>query len=264
MRYLVPIAAVLLIVPLGCATDGSSSSSSSSSSSGGGSGGQGGGSGGQGGGSGGQGGTGGCGPDDGGPNEVLGPGSDPAGGVFTLVEALEGLPEGEGPLRAVITTEVGAITCTLEPEKVPNGVANFVGLARGRRPWLDPNTNDWVKRRYYDGLIFHRIIDDFMAQGGDPLGTGTGGPGYQFNDEITDLVHTAGTLAYANSGANTNGSQYYITEIATDWLDGSYTIFGYCEPMSTIEELTATPTGGNDKPLEDVHMISVDITRCPL
>lgn len=260
MRTLVPIAAMVLVVPLGCDDDGSSSSSSSSTSSGGGQGGQGGGTGGTGlGGS-----SSGCGPDDAGPNEVLGPGADPTGGVFTLVEALEGLPEGGGPLRAIITTEVGEITCTLEPEKVPNGVANFVGLTRGRRPWLDSTTSNWVKRRYYDGLIFHRIIDDFMAQGGDPLGTGYGGPGYQFNDEITDLVHTPGTLAYANSGANTNGSQFYITEITTSNLDGGYTVFGYCQPMSVIETLTATATDGSDKPLTDVHTISVEITRCPL
>jgi peptidyl-prolyl cis-trans isomerase A (cyclophilin A) len=195
---------------------------------------------------------------------VLGPGSDPAGGVFTLPEALEGLPAGDGPLRAIITTEVGEITCTFEPDKVPNGVANFVGLARGRRPWLDASTNDWVKRRFYDGLIFHRIIDDFMAQGGDPLGTGYGGPGYQFNDEITDLVHTPGTLAYANSGPNTNGSQFYITEVATNGLNGDYTVFGYCEPMSVIQTLAATPTGAGDKPVTDVHMSTVEITRCPL
>ncbi|MBW2454655.1 MAG: peptidylprolyl isomerase, partial [Deltaproteobacteria bacterium] len=181
--------------------------------------------------------TGGCGPDDAGPNEILGPGADPAGGVFTLAEALEGLPEGAGPLRAIITTEEGEITCTLEADKVPNGVANFVGLARGRRPWQDPSTNDWVKRHFYDGLIFHRIIDDFMIQGGDPLGTGYGDPGYKFADEISDLVHIPGTLAYANSGPNSNGSQYYITEVATGGLDGGYTIFGYCEPMSVIQTL---------------------------
>jgi peptidyl-prolyl cis-trans isomerase A (cyclophilin A) len=218
------------------------------------------------GGSGGAGASGGaaCGADDAGPDETIGPGADPTGGVFSLAEALDGLPPGAGPLRAIIRTEVGDITCTLADSEVPNGVANFVGLTRGRRPWREPGSNVWVRRRFYDGLIFHRIIDDFMAQGGDPLGTGTGGPGYQFADEITTLVHTPGTLAYANSGPNTNGSQFYITEIATDWLDGSYTIFGTCAPMATIEALAATPTGPNDVPLTDVHMLSVDITRCPL
>jgi peptidyl-prolyl cis-trans isomerase A (cyclophilin A) len=194
----------------------------------------------------------------------LGAGTDPTGGVFGLESALAGLPEGAGPLRAIITTELGEITCTLEPTAAPNGVANFVGLARGTRPWRDPATNTWVKRRFYDGLLFHRIIDDFMAQGGDVLGTGTGNPGYMLADEISTLAHQPGTLAYANSGPNTNGSQFYITEIATDWLDGSYTIFGACQPMAVIEALTALPTDASDKPLTDVHTESVAITRCPL
>ena len=147
--------------------------------------------------------------------ETLGGGPDPEGGVFTMDEALAGLPAGDGPLRAIVRTEHGELTCTLEPDLVPNGVANFVGLARGRRPWLDPASGVWVKRRFYDGLIFHRIIDDFMIQGGDPLGTGYGGPGYRFDDEVTTLSHAPGTLAYANSGPDTNGSQFYITEVTT-------------------------------------------------
>jgi peptidyl-prolyl cis-trans isomerase A (cyclophilin A) len=204
-----------------------------------------------------------CGSDTSNPNEVVPGGVDPETGTFTLDEALDGLPEGDGDLRAIITTPYGDITCKLEPAKVPNGVANFVGLARGKRGWYDVSTSEWVRRRYYDGLIFHRIIDDFMAQGGDPLGMGTGGPGYKFADEITDLVHETGTLAYANSGPNTNGSQFYITETKTDFLDGGYTVFGYCSPMSTIEQLTATPTGAGDKPLMDVVMSKVEITRCP-
>ena len=203
-----------------------------------------------------------CGPDDGGPDEVLGPGADPAAGVFSLDEALDGLPQGPGPLRAVVRTELGDITCTLAADKAPNGVANFVGLARGRRPWRDPSMAQWVRRRFYDGLTFHRIIDDFMAQGGDPLGTGFGGPGYSFADEISDLVHQPGTLAYANAGPDTNGSQFYITEIATDWLDGGYTILGYCEPLAVVQALAAVPTNANDHPLTPVHMLSVDVTRC--
>ena len=207
---------------------------------------------------------GGCGADAPIPEETLGSGPDPEGGSFTLAEALDGLPAGDGPLRAIIRTEHGDVTCTLEPDLVPNGVANFVGLARGRRPWLDPAAHVWVKRRFYDGLLFHRIIDDFMIQGGDPLGTGFGGPGYQFADEITSLRHQVGTLAYANSGPNTNGSQFYITEVATGWLDGSYTIFGSCEPLSVIQALAAVPTNASDRPLTDVHMLSVEITRCLL
>ena len=205
-----------------------------------------------------------CGPDTLNPNDNFGAGNDPADGVFTMEDALLDLPEGDGPLRAIITTELGEITCTLEPEEAPLAVANFVGLARGVRPWLDPGSGEWVGRKYYDGLTFHRIIDDFMAQGGDPLGTGTGGPGYSFADEFGSLIHQPGTLSMANAGPNTNGSQFFITEIKTDWLDGVHTIMGYCEPMAVIEALTATPTNASDQPLTPVHTQTVEITRCPL
>jgi peptidyl-prolyl cis-trans isomerase A (cyclophilin A) len=204
-----------------------------------------------------------CGPDTSDPDEVVSMGgADPLGGVFTLEQALEGLPPGDGPLRAVITTELGDITCTFD-ERPQNAVANFVGLARGVRPWQDPATSNWVKRRFYDGLLYHRIIDDFMAQGGDPLGTGFGGPGYQIADEIfPDLVFEPGTLAYANSGPNTNGSQYFITEVTTDWLDGDFTILGKCEPMEVIEALTAVETDANDRPTTDTLMQRIEVTRC--
>ena len=231
MRILAYLTALALL-SLGCTTtveDDGGSGAAGSGAAGGGAAGSGGGDGGAA-----------CGSDGDGPNETLSMGADPAGGVFTLTEALTDLPEGDGPLRAIIDTDAGAITCTLEADAVPNAVANFVGLARGQRPWLDPATNTWVKRRFYDGLIFHRIIDDFMVQGGDPLGTGTGDAGYKIDDEIVGLLHEAGTLAYANAGPNTNGSQFYITEVKTDWLDGDYTIFGSCEPMETIAALAAT------------------------
>lgn len=205
-----------------------------------------------------------CGPDGPAPNEELQATSDPTAGVFGLSEALEGLPEGSGPLRAVIDTAEGALTCTLYPDKAPNGVANFVGLARGRRPFKDPVSGKWVKRAFYDGLIFHRVIPGFVAQGGDPLGTGFGGPGYKFADEISDLKHEAGTLAYANSGPNTNGSQFYIGEVALPSLDGGYTIFGQCEPVSVVKTLTGVATDSNDKPLTDLLIKKVSITRCPL
>jgi peptidyl-prolyl cis-trans isomerase A (cyclophilin A) len=203
-----------------------------------------------------------CGPDPSAPNEILPDTTDPAKGVFTMEDALAGLPDGPGPLRAIIDTDLGTITCALRPDKAPNGVANFVGLARGVRPWKDPKTKEWVKRRYYDGLTFHRVIPMFMAQGGDPLGTGTGGPGYKFADEISDLVHEPGTLSYANAGPNTNGSQFYITEVKTDWLDGGYTIIGACEPVDVVVALTGVPTNSNDKPLTPLHMKTVEITRC--
>jgi peptidyl-prolyl cis-trans isomerase A (cyclophilin A) len=216
------------------------------------------------GGAGATGGQGGCGPDPANPDETVPGTTDPHAGSFSMDEALAGLPMGDGPLRAILTTEVGEITCELYPEQAPNSVANFVGLARGQRAWRDPSSGSWVKRRFYDGLIFHRVIDDFMAQSGDPLGTGFGGPGYQFADELTTLMHQPGTLAYANSGPNTNGSQFYITEVTTDHLDGIHTVFGACSPMTVIETLTAVPTGANDKPTPDVHIQTLEITRCPL
>jgi peptidyl-prolyl cis-trans isomerase A (cyclophilin A) len=204
-----------------------------------------------------------CGPDGPAPNETLEATSDPTMGTFGMAEALEGLPEGSGPLRAILETSEGTLTCTLSPDKAPNGVANFVGLARGRRPFKDPQSGKWVKRAYYDGLIFHRVIPGFVAQGGDPLGTGFGGPGYKFADEISDLKHLPGTLAYANSGPNSNGSQFYIAEVALPNLDGGYTIFGQCEPVSVVVALTGVATNKDDKPLTDLPINRVTITRCP-
>lgn len=194
--------------------------------------------------------------------EDLGTGADPEAGDFTLDEALAGLPEGPGPLRAIIETDLGTLTCELFPEITPTGVANFVGLARGRRPFRD-DANHWIKgRRFYDGLKFHRVIDDFMAQGGDPDGDGTGGPGYSFDDEFAGESHTAGTLSYANSGPDTNGSQFFIvSEVPQTHLDDVHTIFGRCEPLSVVTSLTEVPTN-NDSPVDDLVMSSVSITRC--
>lgn len=203
-----------------------------------------------------------CGPDVAPPNEVLPDEADPTGGVFTLDEALAELPDGPGPLRAILATDQGELTCELRPDKAPNGVANFVGLARGRRPWFDAESGSWVKRPFYDGLLFHRVIPGFVAQGGDPEGTGYGGPGYQFDDEISDLTHVPGTLAYANSGANTNGSQFYVAETTLPSLDGGYTIFGLCTPVSVVTALTSVETDAKDKPLVDEHLQHVTITRC--
>jgi peptidyl-prolyl cis-trans isomerase A (cyclophilin A) len=203
-----------------------------------------------------------CGDDPSAPDEVLAGSTDPEAGDFTLDEALAGLPDGPGPLRAVIETEQGTLTCVLRDDKAPKGVANFVGLARGLRPWRDPKTSKWVKRRFYDGLIFHRVIAGFVAQGGDPLGTGYGGPGYKFADEISDLTHQPGTLAYANSGANTNGSQFYIAEVALPSLDGKYTIFGECTPVDVVVALTHVNTDSNDRPVVLEHMKKISITRC--
>jgi peptidyl-prolyl cis-trans isomerase A (cyclophilin A) len=188
--------------------------------------------------------------------------ADPEAGEFTMEEALDGLPDGPGPLRAIIDTEMGQITCELFPEVAPIGVANFVGLARGRRAFRDGGSW-WLGRRYYDGLTFHRVIDDFVAQGGDPAGNGFGGPGYEFVNEIGNETHSPGTLAYANAGPDTNGSQFYIVaEVEASFLDGDYTIFGRCDPVSVVQAITETPTDANDKPLTPVHTQKVSITRC--
>jgi peptidyl-prolyl cis-trans isomerase A (cyclophilin A) len=203
-----------------------------------------------------------CGEDTSAPDEVLEGTTDPEAGDFTLDEALAGLPEGPGPLRAILETDFGALSCELYPNEAPIGVANFVGLARGTRAWKDPVSKKWVKRRYYDGLTFHRVIDDFVIQGGDPLGTGTGGPGYKFVNEVAGLTHLAGTLAYANAGPNTNGSQFYICETPQPGLDTGYTIFGQCEPVSVVSDIAAVETNAADKPVTPVILKKVSITRC--
>jgi len=131
-------------------------------------------------------------------------------------------------LYAVFETTLGEITCRLFPDKAPKTVANFVGLAQGTKEFVDPKSSQRTQRCYYDGLVFHRVIPDFMIQGGCPLGTGTAGPGYQFADEFArDLAFDRpGKLAMANSGPNTNGSQFFITVAATTWLNQKHTIFG--------------------------------------
>ena len=131
-------------------------------------------------------------------------------------------------IYATFKTSLGDIVVKLLPEKAPKTVANFVDLAEGTREWTDPRSGQKVKRPLYDGTVFHRVIPEFMIQGGDPLGTGTGGPGYRFEDEIgPDNVFTKpGLLAMANAGPNTNGSQFFITEVATPHLNRGHTILG--------------------------------------
>jgi peptidyl-prolyl cis-trans isomerase A (cyclophilin A) len=138
------------------------------------------------------------------------------------------IPEGKGDLYAVFTTSRGNITIKLFEKDAPKTVANFVGLATGKQEWIDPRTGQKSKAPLYDGTGFHRVIPDFMIQGGDPLGTGTGGPGYKFADEFQSgrKFDKPGLLAMANSGPNTNGSQFFITEVATPHLNGRHTIFG--------------------------------------
>ena len=152
----------------------------------------------------------------------------------------------EGEMWARFDTTLGAIDCRLEPTRAPKTVANFVGLAEGTKEWTDPRDKAKKTTPLYNGTVFHRIIKGFMLQGGDPLGRGTGGPGYKFEDEFhPDLKHKPGTLSMANSGPNTNGSQFFITEVATPHLDGRHSVFGYCQPMATIDKIANVAKQGN-------------------
>jgi cyclophilin family peptidyl-prolyl cis-trans isomerase len=169
---------------------------------------------------------------------------------------------GKGELIATIKTSVGTVRCQLLADKAPMTVANFVGLATGKKPWLDPMTNKLQKGKpYYDGTTFHRVIPDFMIQGGDPTGTGTGGPGYQFGDETSpDIKMAPGVLAMANAGPGTNGSQFFITESAPSYLDGKHTIFGTCKPLDAVSKIARVKRGADDKPQTAVKM-TITISR---
>lgn len=165
---------------------------------------------------------------------------------------------------ALFETTQGSFKVKLFNDKAPKTVENFVGLAEGTKEWTDPNTGKKVKKPFYDGLKFHRVIDGFMLQGGDPLGTGTGGPGYQFADEFgPGLKHDKpGMLSMANAGPNTNGSQFFVTVAATPWLDGRHAIFGeVVEGMDIVNKISKTKTGFQDRPVEDVVIKKLTITR---
>ena len=152
---------------------------------------------------------------------------------------------GNGPLTVTFHTSAGVLSGVLHEQKTPKTVANFVGLAAGLTPWKDPHTGETVQRPFYDGLAFHRVIPDFMIQGGCPLGRGTGGPGYRFGDEFhPTLRHTrGGLLSMANAGPGTNGSQFFVTEIATPWLDMKHSIFG--EITQGVELIAQIARAGN-------------------
>lgn len=168
---------------------------------------------------------------------------DPLKGKFTLEDATKDL-EGKGKLIATMDTEFGTLECELYEDKAPITVANFVGLARGIRPFKDDG--EWVKRPGYDGSTFHRIVKGFMIQGGDPKGNGTGEPGYVIPDEIwPGAKHDErGLLCMANRGPNTNGMQFFITDAAAPHLDKGYTIFGKCGPDKVIDTLANQPVKG--------------------
>ena len=178
---------------------------------------------------------------------------------------------GKGPLMATLETAQGTLHCELFDKQAPVTVANFVGLARGLHPFVDPVSGKVDKRPYYDGTFFHRVIPGFMAQGGDPTATGTGGPGYRFASEIApELKHVAGTLSMANAGPDTNGSQFFITERAQPALDGSYNVFGRCKEVAVVKKLTAVrkvdqPGGGKEtsRPANpaDTLLVRVTISR---
>jgi peptidyl-prolyl cis-trans isomerase A (cyclophilin A) len=192
---------------------------------------------------------------------------DPLGGKWTLAEATRDL-KGGGALIATIDTSKGKITCSLYEDKAPLTVANFVGLATGKRPWLDPASGEWVNKPAYDGTTFHRIIKGFMIQGGDPKGDGSGEPGYVIPDEMwPGATHDrAGLICMANRGPNTNGAQFFVTESDGPNVNNldrlhSYTIFGSCTPVDTIHAIANVETGPRDRPVTPVTIHSVKVSR---
>ncbi len=168
-------------------------------------------------------------------------------------------------LYATFNTSEGTIVCRLFEQEAPVTVKNFVDLAEGTREWTDPRTRQKSTSRLYDGTVFHRVIPDFMIQGGDPEGTGMGGPGYKFQDETKGSPHKFdkhGKLAMANAGPNTNGSQFFITVAPTPWLTGNHTIFGEVNDVQDVaNKITALPRNRQDRPLKDVVLNSVQIER---
>jgi peptidyl-prolyl cis-trans isomerase A (cyclophilin A) len=172
-------------------------------------------------------------------------------------------PAAQKALTATLKTSMGVIKVKLFKDTAPKTVENFVGLATGKKEWKDPKTEKMVKgKSLYAGTIFHRVIPDFMIQGGDPLGKGTGGPGYQFEDETkpTDSFDKPGILAMANAGPNTNGSQFFITVKPTPWLNGKHTIFGeVIEGMDVVEKIVSVPKDASDRPEKPVKIERITI-----
>ena len=171
-------------------------------------------------------------------------------------------PVAKQPIQATIQTTAGDFNCTLFPDKAPITVDNFIGLATGSKDWKNPSSGATMHNKsMYDGTVFHRVIPNFMIQGGDPMGNGSGGPGYSFRDEQSDLTFDQpGRLAMANSGPNTNGSQFFITEVATPHLNGHYNIFGQCDNNELVKQIARAATDPrNDRPLSPVKITHIKI-----
>jgi len=169
-------------------------------------------------------------------------------------------------LYATLTTTLGPVRVKLFPDHAPETVRNFVGLAEGSREWTDPGSGAKTTRPLYDGTVFHRVIAGFMIQGGDPLGTGTGGPGYRFKDEFHPELQfdRPYLVAMANAGPGTNGSQFFITVGATPHLNRKHTIFGEVADQASrdvVDAIATTPTGRMDRPTTDVVIESVSVER---
>ena len=171
-------------------------------------------------------------------------------------------------LQATLRTNRGDVVVTLFPDHAPTTVQNFVGLAEGSKQWTDPRTRKQSSERFYDGLAFHRVIKGFMIQGGDPLGTGTGGPGYTFKDEFHPELSfdRPYLLAMANAGPGTNGSQFFITVQPTTWLNFKHTIFGEvadADSRAVVDAIAATSTDSRERPVEPVVIERLEIARDP-
>lgn len=165
---------------------------------------------------------------------------------------------------AVFNTSLGSFTIRLFEKEVPNTVANFVGLATGEKEWTDPKTGAKSKKPFYNGLIFHRVINGFMIQGGCPEGSGRGGPGFRFADEFNPaLKHTKeGILSMANAGPNTNGSQFFVTLGPTPHLDNRHSVFGeVVSGMDVVRKIGSTPCGAGDRPRTDVVINDLQIQK---
>jgi peptidyl-prolyl cis-trans isomerase A (cyclophilin A) len=190
---------------------------------------------------------------------------DPEAGEFTLEEAVEDLPL-DGDLVAEIRTPLGTILCDLFADRAPNTVANFVGLARGKRPFWDPSAGEWVERPFYRDLPIFRVVPGYLIQTGDPLADGSGRVGYTIPDEIHETLRShdrAGQLCMASYERNQNGAQWFITDGPSPDLDGGYPIFGQCIQTDIVERIARVPQGGENRPITDVLVERLLIRRVP-